>query len=105
MPTNSQVINSLNKEVIRMDHGLPLLLQEEVLHKDNPLMEVQDNHSLGSHHTEEDMDNLQQVPLSPSLMVAQEDKLHTQPLLSQEHHLDIMVIILSVSFGHVSYCY
>jgi hypothetical protein len=28
-----------------MDHGLPLLLQED-LHKDNPLMEVQDNHSL-----------------------------------------------------------
>lgn len=91
IPTNSQVINSHNKEVIHMDHGLPLLLQED-LHKDNPLMEVQDNHSLDSHHMEEDMDNLQQVPLSPRVTLAQEDKLHTQLLHSQEHHLDIMVL-------------
>jgi hypothetical protein len=87
-----------------MDHGLPLLLQED-LYKDNPLMEVQDNHSLDSHHMEEDMDNLQQVPLSPRVMLAQEDKLHTQLLHSQEHHLDIMVIIVILSFGHVNYFY
>lgn len=103
MPTNNLVINSLNKEVIHTDHGLPLLLQD--IHKVNPLMEVQDSHSPGSHHMEEDMDNLRQVPLSPSLTVAQEDKLHTRLLHSQERHLDIMVIIVSVSFGHLTYCY